>query len=503
MVIYTKVTIDGTIQDSIDTTTLKKSISDYNSTSSFTISINNHTGRYSSTFNLNDEVIIYADKDINPSTTKRFTGIIENINYKGTPNRETIVLTGRDYGAILQDVNVEPAVYKDQEVSVIVKDILVHISSAITGNNINVTTTTLQRVTFNHTNVFDSLSRLAEQSGFFFYVDEDKDLHFEKKDDTASGLNIDAVITSSRFDINDGQIYNKIWAYGGRTFTGANNKYIADGLGSEFILDDNPHNTNVFVNDNLQSKGGIFGMDDPGITTDLKYLVDFDRKKITFVSGASAGDNIPASGDIISIDYDRSKPIVTNIQDNTSIATYGTKEKVMIDKNILTFAEIDELATSFLERNKDPKIQGTVDIKGIVDVTPGQTLILNIPFQNVVAQTYSILNAKYSFTPNNNLSENVLTLTLNKKITDISDTIKLLILKQKELETEGLQGSLTTLKTASSTTPIKHHYEVYAMSGTYFPFRFNVEGADVFDSPHAVLGPWELGSILLTSGGDI
>jgi len=503
MVIYSKVTVAGNTQDSINNTTLKKSISDFNSTSSFIISINNHTGRYSSSFNLNDEVIIYADKGTNPPTTKLFAGIIENISYKGDPNKEIIEISGRDYGAILQDLNIDPIVYKNQEVSIIINDIIVHIRSSITRNNVNTTETTLERVTFNHTNVFDSLIKLAELSGFFFYVDEDKDLHFEKKDDTPSGLNIDNIITASRFEINDDQIYNKIWAYGGRTFTGANNKFTADGIGSEFTLDDNPHNTNVFVNDDLQSKGGIFNMDDPEYTTDLKYLVDFDRKGIIFVSGTSAGDNIPASGDIISIDYDRSKPIVTTNQDNTSIATYGTKEKVIIDKNILTFAEIDNMATSFLENNKDPKIQGTVSVKGIVDVTPGQTIVLNIPFENIVSQTYSILNAKYLFNPNNNLSENVLTLTLNKKIDNISDTIKSLILKQKELETEGLQGSLTTLETASDTTPIKHHYEVYAMSGTYFPFRFQTEGADIMDSSSAVLGPWELGSILLTSGGNI
>ena len=502
MVIYSKVTIDGNEQNSIESTILDKSISDYNTTSTFTFTVNNYAGKYSSTFNLNDEVIIYADKDINPPITKRFTGIIENISYKGNPGTELIVLTGRDYGARLQDLNISPTIYKNQEVSVIVADIMNNINSSITINNINVTTTTLQRVTFNHTNVFDSLKRLAEQSDFFFYVDEDKDLHFEEKNQVASGLNIDNIITKSNFAINDTQLYNEIWAYGGRTFTGANNKFIADGIGSVFSLDDNPYNTNVFVNDDLQSKGGIYEMDNPAFVTDLKYLVDFDRKNIIFVSGIAAGYHIPASGDVVSIDYDRSKPIVTNIRNDASIITYGQKEKIIINKNILTFAEIDEIATSFLARNKDPKIQGKISIKGIINVVPGQTLILNIPFQNITNQTYTILNAKYVFNTMTNRSENVLTLSLNKKINDISDTLKELILKQKELETEGLQGSLTTLQQLEDTTTLKHHYELYALSGTYFPFRFHKEGSNVFDSPLAVLGPWELGSLFLTSGGN-
>lgn len=503
MVINTTVTIDGNQQDSIETITVVKSVGDNNATSSFNIRIDNHTGRYSSSFNLNDEVVIMADKDITPATTVLFRGIIENIEFKGTANREDIVLSGRDYGARLQDLNIDPVVYRNQETSIIVKDILQHLSFPVTVNNVNITTTTPQRITFNHANVFDSIQKLAINSDFYFYVDNDKDLHFEEKDAVDSGLNIDNDIITADFRSNDDQLYNKIWAYGGRTFTGANNKFTADGIGSVFNLDDNPHNSNVFVDDELQSKGGILEMDNPANVADLKYLVDFDRKKIVFVSGAAAGIHIPSSGAIVSIDYQRSKPIVTTVQSGPSISAFGLKEKVLIDKNILTFAEIDEFAATFLAKNKDPKIQGTVNVKGVINVTPGQTITLNIPFQNVIDQTYTILSAKYVFNSRSKNAENVLTLKLNKKVNDISDTIKQLILNQKDLETEGLQGSLTTLKTLDDSTAMKHHYEVYEMSGTFYPFRFNTEGANVFDSPFAVLGPWEPGSTLLISGGNI
>jgi len=500
MVVNTKLTIDGTEYTDSESIYVEKSISSNNATSNFSIRFDNHNGRFKDTFNLNDEVIIYADKNTT-AVTKIFTGIIETLNFDGKQNKEKLVIKGRDYGAIIQDTNIDPTVYRNQEVSIIVKDIMKSYVENITVNNVNSTGIDLERITFNHTNIFDSFIQLAEYANFYFYIDEDKDLHFEEKEATSSGLNIDDQITNSSFKTDDSEVYNEVWAYGERSLTGANNRFTANGAGSVFTLDDRPSNTNVFLDDELQSTGGIYEMDNPANVFGLKYLVDYDRKQVIFVSGAAAGDNIPISGQTISIDYDRGKPVVANINDSTSISTYGHKEKILVNRNIQTYSEVSEYASSFLSEHKDPKIEGKITINGVVNVTPGQTLTLSVPNQNIVSQTYEIINAKYEFNKVNNLSDNVLVLKLNKLISNISDTLKSLVLKQKELETAGLQGSLTTLRELDDTTTVQSHYEVYSMSGTYFPFRFNVPGANILNSPHAVLGPWGLGSSLLQSGG--
>ena len=107
MVIYTKLTIGGdTYSDFLDMR-VESNIGDFNSTSNFTITFNNFTGIHKDDFSLNDEVIIYADKDTDPATTKIFTGIIENVSFQGVSEDEIITLVGRDYGAVLQDMTIQ------------------------------------------------------------------------------------------------------------------------------------------------------------------------------------------------------------------------------------------------------------------------------------------------------------------------------------------------------------------------------------------------------------
>ena len=58
----------------------------------------------------------------------------------------------------------------------------------VTTTNVDVTTTTLPRIAFNHQSVYDALTQLAELAGFVFYIDVDKDLHFEAKESITSGI---------------------------------------------------------------------------------------------------------------------------------------------------------------------------------------------------------------------------------------------------------------------------------------------------------------------------
>ena len=57
---------------------------------SFNINIKNDDGIYKDTFNVGDEVVIYLDEN-NPPTTKIFTGLIEEIDYKTKFIRDFII----------------------------------------------------------------------------------------------------------------------------------------------------------------------------------------------------------------------------------------------------------------------------------------------------------------------------------------------------------------------------------------------------------------------------
>ena len=94
--IYNRFVIDSTDYTDVITCQIKSSIGENNSASSFTIKFNNEDGEYSDTFSIGDSVEVYADIDSSPATTKIFNGLIENIEFGGKGNDETIILSGEN-----------------------------------------------------------------------------------------------------------------------------------------------------------------------------------------------------------------------------------------------------------------------------------------------------------------------------------------------------------------------------------------------------------------------
>jgi phage protein D len=730
MTIYTRTTIGGVTYTDIDNLKIDKSISDFNSTSNFSLDLDNHAGKYSDTFNLGDEVIVYANLNVTPAVTKMFVGVIEDINFSGGELSEKITLSGRDYGCILQDIIVQPRIFTNTEVSDIV-EALVYQNAAglgITTTNVDVTTTTIDKITFNNITLYDSIEKLAEIAGYYFYIDENKDLHFEERNNTSSGqtigfqkndvyahfklnenaanttvvdssiyshngvasantstfsvegkigsgfnftgsdyvkvnnhwdltgvdeasvafwfkLNstsqnnafprivekeggttrngwivnwqsgtvptmkfatwnggvqqgangsmdwdttnwhhyagtykqndyvrvyIDGVLNKSetatatigsnsndlylgaedntpsfgfdgrlddvRFykrqlkqteissiynagngtegtvgdEVNnvlsasfkqvDDDIFNKVTVYGDRQLTGAEQVFDAQ-TGSVYYLDDPPHNVFVIGSSSPNvaiQPGGIINVDDPG-EENVKFLVDYSSSAVILTSGTFAGDNTGWTGSVIIIDYQRSSPIISIRTDTASQSTYGRKEKVITDKNIKTLDEANLRANTFLSEHKDAKSQGTVSVYGILNITPGNTVVVNMPFQNINKDTFSVLSASYDFNLENCFSDSVLTLELNKKIPNYIDYAKEIELRLRSLEGADVDTSITNvIVSTGSVTVNSSDFKVISRSiGS--SFYFHVPGHDVLNSPTSLLGDMRLGSTVLTS----
>ena len=498
-----KLTIAETEYTDFTSINIERNISENNGTSRFKLKTNNYSGRLSNTFNLNDEVIVFTDKDATP-TTKIFTGIIEDIQFSGEGMSESIILSGRDYGAVLQDMTVQPIVFKDRDAGEVAKIIVENnAEGVVTTNNIDVTTgTTLEKISFNHKNIYDALIQLAKLSDFIFYIDENKDINFVAKEGVSSGLTFDNTnTTGGSFRRNDSQIFNKVWVYGDRILTGATDVG-GIGAGSVFTLTDKPSNTRVSVDSILQQPGGVFEMDNPAFISGLKYVVDFNEKNIIFVSGTAAGDNIPSSGiSNVSVDYERKTPILKFNQDSNSIDSFGPKTKVITDTTIKDFSAANDRAVKFLADNKDEKIEGELEILGVLDVTPSQTAVVDLPNFDINNQTYQILSASYRFNKRNNLNESVLRLTVNKHIHDFTDTMKDILIRTQDLELGPLEGNLVRLEAATNNIAIQRHYEIWTKDiNDNFVFHSNVHGR--FEDPNSRFGTGELGSTFITSGGD-
>lgn len=500
--INTKVEVNDIEIEDTKTINIERSQSEFNTTSTFKITLDNFAGRHNDDFSVNQEVKIYADLDVSP-TTVIFAGIIEDINFSGRSQREDLIISGKDYGAILQDVIVSPRIFKDTEASEIVNSLMSQNISTITTTNVNVTTTTIDKITFTNISVFDAIKQLAETAGYFFYVDTDKDLHFEQKDSTSSGITLDSTNSvSGSFRTTEQDQFTKVTVIGDRQLTAAESIQTTgtDNTGSVYILDAKPYNTGVTLSgatNTILQPGGVLNISDPA-TDNAKFLVDFQNQRVILTSGTTAGDNIQATGSVVIFNYQRSTPLVSIKQ----VASTFPKHKVITDRNIKDINEASQKAQTFLDENKDPKTRGTIEVDGIIDITPGNTVLVNLPNQNQINQAYAITNAQYNFNPVNNLNNRVLKLSLNKKIADFIDIMKEQILRLRAIEASETDSSVTNIELGSSIIGVRNTNELIQTSiGS--SFYFHVPNHNLLNSPSSLLGDMRTGSIVFQNGVQI
>ena len=434
MVIYTKILInDTTTFRDFNSCKINKTMSDYNSVSSADINLDNERGCNKELFNIGEDIKIYVEKDVNPPTNIEFRGVIDKISYKGKEQNETIIIKCVDYTTYLKDNTVQPIVYTDDEISVIVKNIISNEIPSVTTTNVNTTDVTLERIGFNQISVFDALKQLSELADYYFYIDKDLDLHFEEKSSVSSGetLNNTNILNLST-NISRKDIINKLWVYGDKILTEVKEDFDLDG-GSVISLNYKPHNTSIEITGGKIQGGGVYQMSNIPSSGE-RYLVNYDDQQVIFTSGTEAGDNIPASGLSGTILYYRNKPIVKYGERADSYNSYGVMEKVIVDKTIKDPNTAVNKVNSILNRCSNPLSDITINVDGIISLTPGNTIIVNMPNHNLDNIDYEILKATYNLNNKTMMSEQVLSVTLNKKIPDILDTLKNIILNQKRVE---------------------------------------------------------------------
>jgi len=451
MVIRTQLTVGGTVFPDVKNLRVQITNGDYNSSAFFRALFDSPFGRHDDDFIIGKEIIIKANKDANPTTTI-FTGILERVSFTGNNNTQQIFLSGRDFSARLQDATVEPKVFTNSEISTIVKDIIDNNVSDITTTNVNVTKITLPRIAFNHTPVFDALQQLAELAGFRFYVDINKDIHFEEKDSSDSGITLNTTnIVRGRFDTTREGIANKVFVYGARQLTG-NEEFFSGGspfddalsqAGSVFTLASKPFHTEVRTSDFPGSvlKGGIFNLFELPISGGRApdYFVNFEDRQIILVSGTEVGkNNLITSGGSVVVNYDRETPLVRFGQSRPSIDAFGPKTLVINDKAIKDPDQAKNILNRALEQGT-PLDKAEFELKGFFTFTIGQTVQAILSDFDINEPTWPILNITYTFDKNTVESERVIKIRLNNKITDITDTITELSKRLRALEAEDLQ----------------------------------------------------------------
>lgn len=165
-----------------------------------------------------------------------------------------------------------------------------------------------------------------------------------------------------------------------------------------------------------------------------EYLINFDARQLIICSGTQCGDNIIGSLVGVVIDYDRATPIIKYGEDKTSIDTYGPKMKVVVDKGITNPLMAQDIVTQTLSEFSTPSMQGDMQLQDVVSLTAGNTVVINLVNQNISSETYDILESSYDFTVPNCETDKVLKVKVSKRISDIVDTLKQLILDVKKMQ---------------------------------------------------------------------
>lgn len=389
---------------------------------------------------------------------KLFGGIITQKKYQGFETDETVHITCRDYTSKLQTIDTQVEIYTNTEVSAIVTDLMSKYGPVGIGYSTYVQNTgvTLQRKVFKADKLFNCLSELASLvEDFFLYVDPFGELHFQQKSRVSSSITLDNTnVVSSDFITDIENVKNEIYVYGNRAFV-ANPRqtFTADGVGSVFTLNNVPYNTKVTISGTTptEKKGDLYKQNvTPGSGVD--YLVNQLDKTVIFLSGTSLGYNaIPGSLSKIWVDSDVSRAIIKFAEDVDSKAAYGVRSETIVDQRIQDPTTAANVATSRLALAKDAGIQGTCKTQGVVLAIPGETVLVNLPNKGQVNKTFDIIESSYSFNLQNTLYDYVLTIKMGKRLPDITDTIKNLLLAKKRLEASQIDDTGILSRIASFT----------------------------------------------------
>jgi len=400
---------------------------------------------------------------------KIFKGLLEEVKFQGKETTQQVVLSGRDYTATLMDATVPPTVFNNSDITTIVSNLVTNYAPDIDASEITTNTgVTLSRIVFAQETLYDALRSLAEKSSFRFFIDVEKKFIWKALTDTPSAVGSTTLpVIKMNSTTNRQEMANSIWVYGDRQLIGVkevNNNNGSIFGGSIFNLLYKPHNTRIQSSSspNVVLKGDILGITQSA-TSGADYFVDFHSRNIVFASGTDIGySTIPASGGSIISEYQRSVPIVKFGEDRNSVAAYGRKSKVITDKNIKDPSLAIKILNDELEKsNPFNRFEAQTAKWDFVyyDIL-NKTVTLDMSNFGVDDLTTLVIGIDYKFDKNTIQDETAVTLKLDNKLLDVTDSLRNLKVRVDNLEAVDRQDTdvITRLETATGSMLVVGSY---------------------------------------------
>jgi hypothetical protein len=444
---------------------LEVTVSSTDTAGIFTATVSNVNGMNNGTFSIDDDVeVFFPDED--SISRLVFKGFVDNID---NSQFGKIIVKGQDYTGKLHNV-IANNTYSNREVSTIITNgsdgLITYVNLfGITANHVQTTALTMDVYRVSQKTVWDSLSELAKLTDYAFYIDTDKDLHFEPKSDVSSGVTLASGTGGNVRDysfVDDyKQCYNKVTVYGNEeyvrgTTTGANyptETFTGDGTTKTFTMLHTPDKPLVEVK--VATVVEVEGTD---------FSVDYSLAQITFVTA-------PAGAAAIWVTYNYIKTILASATDNASATLNGLKEQVINDREILSVDAARKAANGYLEVYSDPRAIIKVTTRGKVasSVQPAQSVVVNIPRAELNNAEYNIVEIAYSWGTDGGY---MATWTLATISISLAQLLK------------GLRDQLVELKRRGLTKLVTTDYPINAImtfgSFTLVPLSKNINTSFIF-----------------------
>lgn len=277
------------------------------------------------TVEVGDNIKVYDTTDL------IFQGIVTRISRQAYSQALThISVTAVDYTREL-DNKVVARTYENTTINEIIRDMLTRYAPQFTMDHVDAPIT-INFIRFSYQLLSECLQELAEMTGYDWYVDEYKDVHFmlassetapfDLKDDNASYMT-----QSISFEDDLSQLRNSIYLRGGdeiglaQTFS-----EVADGQKTTFPLGYHFYQTPVVTDDAVAKTVGVIGTDNAAL---FDCMWDPKNDFIRFAVVPTTGHTIEVTGQPLN-------PILLYLPERTSIAQYGERQFVIIDKTITT-----------------------------------------------------------------------------------------------------------------------------------------------------------------------
>lgn len=271
-----------------------------------------------------------------------------------------------DYSYVVINKNAQK-VYENETLHDIVEDLLdtyVDAGYGLTITNV-VTGPTIETVSFNHITLRKAFEKLAALTGYEWWFDYEKDLHFKPKsiDNAPEEINdTDRNHESLSVSVDLSQVRNSIVVRGGREETSAffQQIIVCDGEAREWLLREKPKTLEYIKLNTVTQTTGVDPLDNDDEAS-LDFLFNFQEKFIR----CSSAQATPANGDEIEVSYKYEVPVIVLLQDATSIAAIkaleggdGIHDFTIVESSIKSKGEARQRALKELLEYANPLVTG-------------------------------------------------------------------------------------------------------------------------------------------------